>query len=337
MLKVLSPGLLSTVQGAERPNAAHLGVPPGGACDQWSFALANLLMGNAPDAAALEITLAGPELLVRETCTIALTGDDIGATIVGENRPLPPGIVHTMWAGSTVRIETTGEAPKPGGGARAYLALAGGIDVPQVLGSASTCLVGGFGGIEGRALKPGDVLVPARRGDLTAAGRAWRPSSSTTRRPADSSPIRVVPGPHLDQLGRSALRQLVSREWRVTTESDRMAVRLSGAAIETNAKQASMISVPMVWGAVQLPDDGQPIVLLADHQTIGGYPVVAVVIRADRPKIGQLAPGASVRFERVSLKAARQAWLEQQDALLRIAREIDEGQRWDGAWLDAEG
>ena len=334
MLEVLAPGLLSTIQDGGRPNAAHLGVPPGGACDSWSFAIANLLMGNPADAPVLEITLAGPELLVRETCTIALTGSDLGATSVGEGRPLTPGIAHTLWAGSTVRFERPASADGPDG-ARACLALAGGIDVPLVLGSASTCLVGGFGGIDGRALQPGDVLVPARRGDLSAAGRAWRPANRLGL--VNASPIRVVPGPHLETVGMAALSALVSGDWRVQTESDRMAVRLSGDAIASASGHSAMISVPMVWGAVQLPEHGQPIVLLADHQTIGGYPVIAVIIRADWPRIGQLAPGANVNFQPLSQEAARKAWLDQQDALGRIAREISEDQSWDGAWLDAGG
>ncbi|TME79246.1 MAG: biotin-dependent carboxyltransferase family protein [Chloroflexi bacterium] len=223
VLEVLAPGVLSTIQDGGRPNAAHLGVPPCGACDSWSFAIANLLMGNPADAPVLEITLAGPELLVRETCTIALTGSDLGATSVGEGRPLTPGIAHTLWAGSTVRFERAASADGPDG-ARAYLALAGGIDVPRVLGSASTCLVGGFGGIDGRALQPGDVLVPARLGDLSAAGRAWRPANRLGL--VNASPIRVVPGPHLETVGMAALSALVAGDWRVQTESDRMAVRL---------------------------------------------------------------------------------------------------------------
>ena len=113
MLEVLAPGVLSTIQDGGRPNAAHLGVPPCGACDSWSFAIANLLMGNPADAPVLEITLAGPELLVRETCTIALTGSDLGATSVGEGRPLTPGIAHTLWAGSTVRFERAASADGP--------------------------------------------------------------------------------------------------------------------------------------------------------------------------------------------------------------------------------
>jgi antagonist of KipI len=334
VLEVLAPGLLSTIQDGGRPNAAHLGVPRGGTCDPWSFAIANLLMGNPADAAVLEMTFTGPDLLVRETCTIALAGSDPGATSLGEGRPLTPGIAHTVWAGSTIRFERAASADGPEG-ARAYLALAGGIDVPRVLGSASTCLVGGFGGIDGRALQPGDVLVPARRGDLTAAGRAWRPANRLGL--VNASPIRVVPGPHLETVGMASLSALVSGDWRVRTESDRMAVRLSGGAIPSASGQSSIISVPMVWGAVQLPEDGQPIVLLADHQTIGGYPVIAVVIRADRPRIGQLAPGASVRFETVSHETARKAWLDQQDALRRTAGEISGGQSWDAAWLDAGG
>jgi biotin-dependent carboxylase-like uncharacterized protein len=335
VLEVLTPGLLSTIQDGGRPDAVHLGVPPGGACDPWSLAVANLLHGNPLDAPALEITLAGPDLAVRETCTVALAGADLGAVSVNGHSTLPTGMVHVLWAGSTLRFEGA-----PGSnasvGARAYLSLAGGIDVPRVLGSASTCLVGGFGGIDGRALGPGDVLQPVRRGDLTAAGRAWPGRLAGPALRVDT-PIRVVPGPHASQLGQRTLGRLTSAEWRVGPDSDRMGLRLSGPRLATQIAHGTMISVPVVWGSVQLPEDGGPIVLLADHQTIGGYPIVAVVIRADRPRIGQLAPGGSARFETISLEAAREAYRMQQVELRRAAIDLARADSWETAWLEAGG
>jgi allophanate hydrolase subunit 2 len=349
MLEVLAPGLLSTIQDAGRPDAVDLGIPPGGACDPWSLAVANLLHGNPPEAAALEITLAGLELLVRETCTVAFAGADLGVVSVNGRRPLSPGIVHVVWAGSRLRFEGASGAHASGAhasgphasgahtsGARAYLSLAGGIDVPRVLGSASTCLVGGFGGIDGRALQAGDVLRPVRAGDLTPGGRTW-PGTLAAGVRAQDSPVRVVAGPHVEQLGERPLRKLTSTEWRVEPDSDRMGVRLAGPRLGTRTRHGSMISVPMVWGSIQLPEDGGPIVLLADHQTIGGYPVIAVVIRADRPRIGQLAPGAAVRFETVSLEVSRAAYREQQAELRRAALGLARSESWETAWLEAGG
>lgn len=303
MLEVLETGLLDTIQDAGRPDLAPLGVPPGGACDPWGLAVANALAGNAPDAPALEMTVAGPSLLAQAACVVALAGADLGGRLVGEGRPLAPGTAHLVRAGDRLVF-----AGGDGGGARAYLALAGGIDVPRVLGSASTCLAGGFGGIEGRPLRAGDRLVPARAGDLSAAGRRW-PAAVPLGPPHDpdlASPVRVVPGPHADRFAPGTLETLLATAWEVDPRSDRTGLRLTGPPLP-GADTGELVSLPMTWGAVQVPPDGRPIVLLADHPTVGGYPVLAVAVRADRPLLGQLCPGDPVRFELTSIDRARTA------------------------------
>ena len=318
LLEVIEPGLLSSVQDFGRPDAASLGVPAGGACDRWSLAVANALAGNPADAVALEMTMAGPSLLVREDCLVGLAGADLGAGVLGpggaaETHPLLPGRSRLLKAGQRLVFATAGERQ----GIRAYLALNTGLDVPFVLGSGSACLVGGFPGLAGRAVSAGDVLTPAKPEAATQVApveRSWpgdfRPAREATRRA-----LRVVRGPHLDRLPGTAFDRLLSSEYRVSPRGDRQGIALDGPRLSTGsgAPADRMLSQGVVWGALQLPPDGRPICLLADHQTVGGYPVLAVVISADLPLLGQLGPTDPVTFREVSLDAARSA-LGAQDA-----------------------
>ncbi len=290
MLEVLEPGLLTTVQDAGRPGFTDLGVPVGGACDPWSLAVANLLLGNAPSDAALEITLVGPVLRVLRRCVVALAGADLGALVVEEGRPIGPGTAHLVHPGT--RIAFAGDG---GTGARAYLAVAGGVDVPLILGSRGTSLVGRFGGIEGRALRSGDRIAPARPDDVSPAGRIW-PASVPLGPP--SGTVRLMPGP--PSLARpipGAFEALLAGESRVGSASDRQALRLEGPTTLVNARATGTLpSRGVIPGTVQLPSGGWPIVLLADAQTIGGYPVAGVVPSIDLPVLAQLRPGAAFRF-----------------------------------------
>jgi biotin-dependent carboxylase-like uncharacterized protein len=299
VLEVREPGLLTTVQdGRGRPDAAPLGVPRGGAADPDGLAVANLLVGNGATAAALEITLTGPELLVREPCVVGLGGAELGASVEREGvaRPLPSAASHRLRAGDIVRFE----GAEPGAGIRAYVALPGGIDVPEVLGSAATCLPGSFGGFEGRALRAGDVIVGRRR-DLEVDEATW---PATFRRQASPELVRVVPGPHARE---AELDALCNGPWTVSPTSSRAGVRLTGRSIEGGGGR--LTSLPMTWGAVQLPPGGEPIVLLVDAPTIGGYPVIAVVASVDQGVIGQLGAGDAIAFTVVSHEEARAAEL----------------------------
>lgn len=325
MLEVVEPGLLATIQDAGRPGHQRIGLAVAGACDGWSLAVANLLLGDRPDRPAVEVTLGGTVLFARETCVIGLGGADLGAEIDG--RPVRPGIAHRLDRGSHLRF-TGGRS-----GARAYVALPGGVDVPAVLGSASTDLRAGLGGLGGRALASGDLLAPGRRGDLTAAGRRWPgPDAAPPTDPSD--PIAVMPGPDLRHLPSDAMETIASTGWTVAPDADRMGVRLLGGS---PIAVGSIVSHPVVPGSIQLTETGMPIVLLADAQTVGGYPVVAIVARADLPRVGQLRPGDHVRFVVVTADEARRRWRLLRRRLAEAAERIGAEATWDGLAGDARG
>ncbi|HEX6605485.1 MAG TPA: biotin-dependent carboxyltransferase family protein [Chloroflexia bacterium] len=331
MLEVVSPGLLSTVQDAGRTGYADLGVPGAGACDPHALAVANLLLDNPPGAPALEITIAGPEFTVDSTCVIALAGADLGAHLVEAERPLAPGGAYLLRGGVTLAFAGRDV------GARAYLSLPGGIAVPPVLGSASTYLAGGFGGLDGRPLRAGDTLRPVQPGDFHAAGRRWPAPSLLSPFPLREGgrgvrpvvTVRLVPGPHAHHFAPDALETLLAATWEVGPQSDRMGLRLRGPVLLHSAPaRAELVSQGIVWGALQVPADGQPIALLADHQTVGGYPVLAVAIRADWPLLAQLPPGAPVRFALTTIAEAQVAYRAQQVALRSAAARLQRPELW---------
>jgi len=279
-IEVLDPGALTTVQDAFGRRAwRHLGVPAGGAADPWSARLANRLLGNVDGAALLEVTLAGPTLRFGAPARVSLVGE-LDASVDG--LPLVPGTARAVRAGATLRI---GE----GRDARAYLAVGGGLQVEPMLGSAATDLRSGFGGLDGRALRSGDRLTHA-----AASGALARWSGS---RPA--GPIRVVPGPH------PGLDAIVGVAWRIGQEADRAGARLDGERLEGAIGEVPSMGLPL--GAIQVPPDGRPIVMLADRPVTGGYPVPAVVIGADIGRVARLRPGDELRFASVSLEEARSA------------------------------
>jgi biotin-dependent carboxylase-like uncharacterized protein len=326
-LEVLEPGLLTTVQDAGRPDWTHLGVPVGGAADPWSLAVANLLAGADAGAGALEMTIIGPTLAVREPVTIGLAGADLGGVVRETGRRLPPGRTSALEADTTIAF--------PGGaaGARAYLAVPGGIDVPAVLGSASTLLSAGFGGIEGRALRAGDELRAAAPG-MPPVDRAWPwidgdPVAAIAAAGATPT-LRIVPGPA------AGTDVLVAADWRVRPESDRVGLRLEPVGeVGPIPGSGEILSHGVVRGAIQLPPSGLPMILLADHQTTGGYPVAGVVARADHSTLGQLRPGDPVSFSAVTVEEARNAWLQQMEVFARGEAALSGGSEWDDLWRSA--
>lgn len=295
MLEVLEPGLRTTVEDLGRPGWCHLGVPVGGVADAWSARVANLVADNPPDAAVLEIVLAGPRLRALAPVTVALAGADLGASI-------PRGAAVRLARGDELAIP--GPATR-GGGARAYLAVAGGIDVPPVLGSRATCEAGRFGGLDGRPLRPGDRLRVGRpRGGVAHTGlRLWPGDPSPPRRPSSDGAtlLRVLPG-------LVPAPGLAGATFRVGAAFSAMGLSLDPPL---DVPVPHVTSHGVVHGAIQLPPDGHPIVLLAAAQPTGGYPVVGVVATVDLAVLGQLAPGDPVRFEPVDLTTARAALLEQ--------------------------
>ena len=336
VFEVLDGGFLTTVQDAGRPDLGALGVSPGGACDPWSFAVANLRCGNDPDAPALELTLAPPTLRALGPVRVALAGAELGLRIRsgGADVPFPPGASGWLREGD----ELGPDAAVPSEGARAYLAVEGGFVVPTVLGSASTALGAGFGGHEGRALRAGDVLRARTAGAANgvtlvppiAGGADNAPSTLPGRH------VAVLPGPHAAQLGRDAVDALTAHEWRIASTSDRMGLRVEGGPLPLPAA-TDVASHGVTWGTIQVPPDGRPLVLLADHQPTGGYPVIGVVPIADRPRLGQLRPGEEISFRIVTREEAVAALRWQRHALDELERACKDAIRWDDRWRSAEG
>ena len=316
-------GPLTTVQDGGRPGAVHLGVPRGGACDPTGLAVANLLLGNPLDAPALEITLAGPVLEVTAAIVIAIAGAELGCRVPDEARPIPSGTSSLVRAGSTIAFAGSER------GIRAYLAVPGGLDVPRVLGSASASLAGGFAGLAGRRILEGDRLEAAAASDVSAAGRRWPARQGGI----GYRPVRVVAGPHAGALGR-AEAALLETEWRAEA-GDRVGVRLRADGGETGMLAAAaralpeLPSVPMRWGAVQVPPSGEAICLLPDHGTLGGYAVPFVVATVDLGRLGQLRAGDPVRFELVSVATAREALLADDEAMQWHASALTSMAPWD--------
>ncbi len=317
MLEVEDPGLLLTLQDRGRPGLAHLGVPPSGACDPWGLAVANVLAGAPPDGVATELTLGGAELRVVDACVVSLAGADLGAER-DDGRPLRAGVVHHLPAGARIRFAGSST------GMRAYLGLAGGIAADRVLGSASTTLPGGLGGVDGRALRAGDRLVPIRRGDLEAAGRAW-PSHAAPHPADEPGPVGFIPGPDLRHLAPDALAAIEAAAWIVGRASDRMGIRLEGPALPAGGE---ILSHPVIPGAIQVPGDGRPIVLLVDGPTIGGYPVAGVVARAGLPRLGQARPGDVLRLTPQDPSEAQAARRAQLHSLASVAAALQADALW---------
>jgi biotin-dependent carboxylase-like uncharacterized protein len=296
-LEVLEPGLLLTVQDMGRHGFEHLGVPRAGAADSRSLARANAAVGNDLGAAILEATLLGPRLRAVRELDLAVTGADLGAIVEPGGRAVVLGEPIRLGRDDVLAFEATGD---PERGCRAYIAVAGGIDVPLVLGSRSTSLVGAFGGIEGRPLRSGDVLAVSELDDRPAElpDLATEPQEFVV----SDTPIRVLPGPAAGEPGGDArLAALLEIEWTVSISSDRRGLRLEAdrdlAALAVAGDRPSHGVVP---GTIQLTPSGQPIVLMPDAGTTGGYPVIAIVLSAELHRLGQLAPGATVHFARSS-------------------------------------
>jgi antagonist of KipI len=295
-LGVDDPGVFTTVQDLGRAER-RAGVPTGGAMDRFALAAANLLVGNPEHTGALECTLAGPVLAARASCLVAITGADFQPAVNDE--PVP--VWTSLFLAEGDRLSFQGRR----WGARCYIAVAGGIKAERWLGSVSTYLLVGRGGLHGRPLKKGDLLELATEPPHPmVAGR----NLPVRLRPAylDAGVLRAVPGPHFRVLAPAGRKALFAETYGVSREADRMGYRLEGRELELKGEE--LISFGLAFGAVQVPNSGQPILLMADHQTAGGYPAVAGVARADLPLAAQLVPGDKVRFEQVTVESAQQAW-----------------------------
>lgn len=295
MLEILKAGLFNTVQDLGREGLRHLGITQAGAMDAPSLVLANRLLDNPAGAAALEIVCGPVEIRFERDGWLALTGALFEAKLDG--RELWSGWREPFRAGQRLRLNG------PSQGMRLYLAIDGGIQVPEVLGARATDLQAGFGGVEGRALQAGDRLPlgPANAALTHRCGvlqLEWNP------------PVRVLPGPEFEQFDAAARKTFLESGWQVSSQSNRMGCRLQGPHIKRRVSE-DLLSHLVLPGVIQVPPSGQPIVLLADAQTTGGYPRIASVIEADLWKFAQARPGQSLHFELTDADgaaAARRAW-----------------------------
>lgn len=297
-LRVISPGLLTTVQDLGRTGYQRLGIPVSGALDPVSFRAANVLVGNPPEAAALEVAYVGPTLAVEaDDVRMAFVGGNAAIEILPEEEASAGTLIEPMESvrlrrGEIIRVGSITDA------ATLYIAVEGGFDMAPVLGSISTYLRGGLGGWRGRALERGDRLPLLR--NAASERDEFRIDTLDLRGPEF---FRVIVGPQDDYFSPDAIARLFAGEYQVGAGSDRMGMRLDGPPIE-HARGYNIASDAIAPGSIQIPGNGKPIVLLADRQTTGGYPKIATVITADLPALGRLRIGARLRFKPVTVDEA---------------------------------
>ncbi len=307
-IRIENPGPLTTVQDLGRIGHMHSGFQQSGAMDWYAASLANILCRNDENCAVLEMTLGGITCQFLEPTAFVLCGADMHAFLDGEVVSMQH-CVHAH-AGSVLKM---GMADT---GCRTYMAVSGGLDVPLIMGSRSTNLRCEIGGFEGRRLQAGDVLsvLPCKNvpGEISVPLRSAIDTQTL---------IRAVPGPQDDYFTKEGIRTFFSADYTVTPASDRMGMKLSGPTPQAKSG-TDIVSDGIALGSVQIPAGGQPIILLADRQTVGGYAKIATVIRADLPKLAQMRPGDTVRFAKASRKEALATLKEMQDALADIKKQL---------------
>jgi antagonist of KipI len=315
VIRITRGGLLTTVQDLGRAGMQQHGIATGGAMDTTAHRVVNLLVGNPEDAATLECTMIGPELEFEDDLLLAIGGGDLGATLDGA--PIP------MWCPFTARPGSVLAFSGARSGCRAYVAVAGGVDVPIVLGSRGTDLIAGMGGLDGRALQRNDEIGAGPPSDLSQRIRERLSADPRHARSAGRSllprrspePVaRIIHGPEHDRFSAVSRELLSADAFEVSPQSNRMGLRLMGPALAL-AGLYDLHSSPVAAGTVQVPPSGDPIVLMADHQTIGGYPRMASVITADLGIFAQAPPGMRVRFREVDVAEAQSAYLDREHDL----------------------
>jgi antagonist of KipI len=308
---IQSAGMLTTVQDQGRFGYQRYGMPVSGAMDIFSYKLANLLVGNNAQEACLETTITGPEILFTDKGAVAICGADM--------EPLKNGMPVSM--NKTIEIKSGDRLSFRGlkSGCRCYIAFAGGINVPTVMGSRSTYLRAKIGGPGGRALKAGDELplgVSEKRiRILEIPGKLLLPYKS-------SQTVRICPGPEINRFGPEGIQQLLTSEYVVTDRSDRMGYRLAGNLIKHKSLTADIISAGISAGTIQIPGDGQPVILMADRQTTGGYSRIANVISADLTLVAQMIPGNHIRFSEISIEEAQALYIARKKMLRELFKNV---------------
>jgi antagonist of KipI len=325
---MLKPGMLSTVQDRGRYGFQHLGVPVSGAMDLFSHRIANILAGNDADEATIEITLRGPRLRFDDDALIALCGADLSPAIDGI--PAPEGKAVRVRAGAVLDFGASIA------GCRAYLAIHGGFDVPVVMGSRSTYDTARIGGLDGRALRQADVLpigaakaspYPGLARQLAYSKHSfsapkWAVNQHIEKLGRTPQIARILAGRHWDALPGAARDALTSGEFRIAADSNRMGCRLDGPDVIAGGP-LEILSESVTFGTIQIPPSGKPIVLMADRQTVGGYPKIAEVAGVDLHLLAQLRPGDRLRFELVSLAQAQALWLQREQEIITIREAVE--------------
>ena len=311
-ITVLNPGLLTTVQDQGRIGYQQFGVSVSGVMDPRSASLANILVGNDEKEAVLECTMMGPHLQFNQANCIAITGGDLMPTLDG--KPIPNYTAVKVEAGQVLKFTM------PKTGCRAFIAFAGGLDIPEVMGSRSTYMKAKIGGVEGRKLAKDDVIgFRAPKAELKNMNFRSMASEFVPRK---EYTVRVVLGPQDDYFTDAGIQTFLSEVYSVTAEFDRMGCRLEGEAI-AHKEGGDIISDGIAFGAIQVPSSGKPIIMLGDRQTTGGYTKIANVISVDFRILAQLKQGDKVRFEQVSVKFAQDALLTQRAALKTIRNALE--------------
>ena len=309
LIRVLDAGLLTTVQDLGRLGYADLGVPVSGAADAFSLRLGNLLVGNSENAAALEMTLLGAAMEFDGVALVALTGSDFGSTLDGD--PVPNWVPFEVERGQTIRCGASRA------GARCYLCVHGGIDVPLVLGSASTHLLTAMGGLEGRALRAGDALCVGPPVPPHVIIRQVHPQRAAAYLRRDV--LRVTEGPQFNWFPPATCASFFQTPYLVSEDSDRTGLLLRGAPLPLSQSREMLVE-GVAQGALEISPDTQPLLVTVDHQTTGVCPKIANVISADLSRAGQLRPQDSVRFELVSLEAAQSAARQQEEWIYSLVQ-----------------
>jgi biotin-dependent carboxylase-like uncharacterized protein len=308
-ITVVSPGLLTSVQDAGRFGYQQFGVSVSGVMDPRAMRIANILVGNDENEAVLECTMLGPELRFSAANVVAITGGDLGPTL--DNQPIAGYAAIVVQAGQTLRFTVLRS------GCRAYIAFAGGLDIPQVMGSRSTDMKAKIGGLNGRKLEKNDEIgFRASNPDvLNLVQRRIAPEVAAR----ESHTVRVLMGPQEDMFTPAGIKTFLNETYAVTNESDRMGCRMEGPVIE-HRNGGDIISDGIAFGAIQVPTAGKPIIMLADRQTTGGYAKIASIINVDMPMIAQCKAGDQIRFQKTDIETAQKAFRDQR-AKYRAMRE----------------
>ncbi len=319
---VVRGGMQSTIQDLGRYGCQQYGIVVSGAMDKDALRIGNMLVGNQPNEAALEVTMIGPVLRFTEDALIAVTGGDLQPQLDG--RPLPMGRPVAVAAGALLRFG------KPVTGCRAYICVSGGFDVPLVMGSKSTYLRAALGGYQGRALQKNDEI---RLCGMTDAGRHmesflqqkgpykttnWYVMEPARFYAASQHAIRITKGLQYDWFAKESQESLVQDTFAITVQADRMGYRLQGGALHLQEAR-ELISEPAVEGSIQVPAGGEAIILMADHQTVAGYPKIGQVVMADMGRLAQCRPGESLRFTMITTEEAEALWMQREEYMQHIA------------------